>query len=102
MSRHASKTTIIALTTAALLAVASLTARADNSAAERAAVLAATVSMTQAIEAAEAKTGGTAVGADVELGKSKVYEIDVVLPDGSEKEVMVDMETGQVVSVKND
>lgn len=102
MSRHAQKTTIIALTSAAILAAASFTAQADNSAAERAAVLAATVSMGQAIEAAEAKTGGTAVSADVELGKTKVYEIEVVLPDGSEKEVMVDMGTGQVVSVKND
>jgi len=90
MSRFAPKTSIIALATA------------DSAAAGRAAVIAAKVSMCQTIEAAGTKTGGKAVRADIELGKIKGCEIEVVLPNGSEKEVMVDMATGKIINIKND
>ena len=73
----------------------------DNEAAEKAALSSATISLKQAIEIAEKEIGGKAVesGVDDEDGKTFYYEIEVQAPDGTEKEVLIDMKTGKVAKI---
>ena len=75
-----------------------------DDAAERAAIASASVTLSQAIQAAEAKTGGKAIesGVENEDGKILGYDVEVRLADGSVKKVIVDMKSGQVVKVMAD
>lgn len=77
-------------------------AKADDSdAAEKAALASASISLQQAIEAAEAEVGGKAEGSGVEdeNGETLYYKVEVRAADGTEKEVLIDMKTGKVAKV---
>lgn len=77
-------------------------AKADDSdAAEKAALVSASISLQQAIEAAEAEVGGKAVasGVEDEIGETLYYKVEVRAADGTEKDVLIDMKTGKVAKV---
>lgn len=62
----------------------------------------ATISLQEAIKAAEHKIGGKAMEAEIDdEAKTVQYEIEIV-KDGKVHEVMVDGKTGEVLAVKQD
>lgn len=98
------RTTLTA--TAALMSAGALTfagAAYSQQEGDAVALQNAKVSLSQAIDAAKAETGGTAVEAEFEAGRGKAfYELDLIAADGSEIEVRVDAETGDVVLAEVD
>ncbi len=90
------RTTILTLGSGALmslglLAGAATIASADTSAAEAKAFLAAPGSISAAISAAEAQSGGKAMSADFEEdgANAGMYEVEIVMPDGTVSEHLV-------------
>ena len=78
-------------------------AKADD-AAENAAIASATITLQQAVQAAEAAAGGKAVESGVDDDDSGMYyyKVEVRAADGSEKKVLIDMKTGKVVKTEAD
>lgn len=70
---------------------------------EKAALASASITLSDAIAVAEKEVGGKAFEAEVEDKRGGVfyYEVEVVMPDGGEKKVLIDMDTGEVVKVKD-
>jgi uncharacterized membrane protein YkoI len=61
------------------------------------------VSLTDAIQAAEAAEGGKASGATFDSSASKPrYEVEIIAPDGRIRSVFVDAESGQVTKATAD
>jgi uncharacterized membrane protein YkoI len=61
------------------------------------------VSLTDAIQAAQAAEGGKAIGATFDGGASKPgYEVEIVSPDGGMHSVFVDAQSGQVTKATAD
>lgn len=76
----------------------------DYDMAQWAAVNTAKISLNDAIGLAEKEAGGHAVEAEVEQDGDRVfyYEVEVVAPDGGEKEVLIDMNTGEIIKIEDD
>lgn len=74
-----------ALISLAMLGGAATMASADTSAAEAQAFLAAPGSLSAAVSAAEASTGGKAMSAEFEDdgANAGMYEVEIVMPDGT-------------------
>ncbi|WP_394752753.1 PepSY domain-containing protein [Crenothrix sp.] len=106
MSHKYSKTLIATLSmviiTGITVNLAQATEAKENKAKELALFSQAKISLTDAIKAAEQKTGGKAVEADIDDESSSVqFEIGI-LKDSKLHEVMVDGKTGDVVKVSQD
>lgn len=71
----------------------------DNGGKDAAAIAAAKVSPSQAIQNAEAKGGGKAVSLDLVSsdGNMPYYHVELVAADGSEHNLAVDASTGEVM-----
>ena len=68
-----------------------------------AAANAATVSMSDAIRTAETEVGGKALEAEIDRKRGTYYyDVEILTPDGTKKEVRIDMKTGDVVKVENE
>ena len=95
------KTTLATTMAIALLTAgfgANLMADSDD-AATAAAQQSAKISMTQAISIAEQATGGQSTEAEFELEDGvAMYEVEIAMADGSEVEVMIDAQSGSVLS----
>lgn len=90
---------------ALLVATFSLGAAADsdNKAAEAAAQKNAAITSDMAITIAEQITGGKAEEAEFELEDGKaIYEVEIIMADGTELEVEIDAESGTVLSQKEE
>ncbi|WP_323036433.1 hypothetical protein [Pararhodobacter sp.] len=90
------RTTILALGTSTLMSLgllggAATMALADTSPAEAQVFLAAPGSLTAAVSAAEASSGGKAMSAEFEEDGTDagMYEVEIVMPDGSVAEYLV-------------
>jgi hypothetical protein len=90
------RNTILALGTSALISLsllggAATMAYADTSPAEAQAFLAAPGSLSAAVAAAEASTGGKAMSADFEDdgAYAGMYEVEIVMPDGTVAKYLV-------------
>ena len=94
----------VALIAAAGVHLPDIAKAGDDDAAERAALASATITLQQAILAAETEADGKAVesGVDDENGDSYYYKVEIRAADGVEKEVLVDMKTGKVVKITAD
>ena len=97
--------------TAVIFAVAALgfgigsNAMADSyDEAELAAINTAKISLSDAIGLAEKEAGGRAVEAEIDEDGDRVfyYEVEVITPDGGEKEVLIDMNTGKIIKIEDD
>ncbi|MBV50638.1 hypothetical protein [Sulfitobacter sp.] len=99
---------IIAAATTGLIALSGATYAATsgetNDAAELSQFLTKNPAMKDLIAPVEKATGGKVVGMEMndEPGAMKMAEVDVKMPDGSEKEFMVDMKTKAVSAYKED
>ena len=71
---------------------------------EWAAIQSAGITLADAILLAEKEVGGRAVEAEVdEEGDNQFYyEIEVIAPGGVEKEVLIDMTTGEIIKIEDD
>ena len=100
------KTGFATLAAASLLAVGLGThaIASGNDAEERAAMASANITLSDAIALAEKEVGGRAVEAEVEDEDGGVfyYEVEVIMPDGAEKEVLIDMGTGEIVKIEDE
>ena len=103
------RTTILTLGSSALmslglLAGAATMAAADTSAAEAKAFLAAPGSISAAINAAEAQSGGKAMSAEFEEDGTTVgmYEVEIVMPDGTVSEHLVNPADNSVKAAPTD
>ena len=75
----------------------------DDDAAEHAAIASATITLQQAIQAAEAATSGKAFDSGVDDdGGMYYYKVEVLAADGTESKVLIDMKTGKVVKTEAD
>ena len=99
---------IIAAATTGLIALSGATYAANsnetNDAGELSQFLGQNPAMQDLIAPVEKATGGKVVGMEMndEPGGMKMAEVDVKMPDGSEKEFMVDMNTKAVSAYKED
>ena len=100
------KTGLATLAAASLLALGLGTnaIASGNNKEEKAAMAAANITLSDAVALAEQKVGGRAVEAEVddEDGGQFYYEIEVIMPDGAEKEVLIDMGTGEIVKIEDE
>ncbi len=103
------RTTILTLGSSALmslglLAGAATMAAADTSAAEAKVFLAAPGSISAAISAAEAKSGGKAMSAEFEEDGTNagMYEVEIVMPDGTMSEHLVNPADNSVKAAPTD
>ncbi len=91
------------LATAAGAAFARKSSHDDGDAAEIAAFNSASVSLTDAIHAAEAKTGAKAIAAEFEDEDGAfVYEVELIDADGAEWEAYVDIDSGAATKVEQE
>ena len=95
----------LASTTAVAILVAGLSfnaiASSKDDAASKAAQQNAEISLTQAINIAEQATGGKNSEAEFELEDGvAIYEVEIDMPDGSEIEVEVDAQSGEILAQK--
>ena len=98
---------ITAALTAAIMGIGAgsyaLAGNDGKNAAKRDAVNAAAVTMGDAIQRAEKEVGGKAIEADVDRKRGTYYyDVEIVTPDGTKKEVRIDMKTGDVVKVEKE
>ena len=93
-----------ALISLGLLGGATTMALADTSPAEAKAFLAAPGSLSAAITAAETSSGGKAMSADFESegADSGMYEVEIVMPDGTVTEHLVNPADGSVKAAPAD
>ncbi|MBB3996107.1 hypothetical protein GGR95_003775 [Sulfitobacter undariae] len=103
------RNTIIALGSSALMSLsliagAATIASADTSVEEAQAFLAAPGSISAAINAAETSTGGKAMSADFEEdgANAGMYEVEVVMPDGTTSEHLVNPADNSVTVAPED
>ena len=74
-----------------------------NDSDERTAFNSATISLTDAIAAAEASTGGHAISAEFEREDGQwVYSVEVMKSDASEWEVLIDPNSAGVLATEED
>ena len=70
----------------------------DEDKAELAGLRLATITLTQAVDAAETRDGGKAIAAGIEQVKGKVvFEVSIV-KDGSVRKVVIDPQTGKIIN----
>lgn len=92
----------VLLIAASVLTVGHASENKDKGAKELMLFTQATISLQEAIKAAEQKTGGKAMEAEIDdEAKTVQYEVEIV-KDGKIHEVMIDGKTGQVLAVKQD
>ena len=100
------KATIISTSAIALLITGlSFNAIADsnNKTATAEAQKNAAISLTQAINIAEQATGGTSSEAEFELEDGvAIYEVDIDMPNGSELELEIDAQSGEILAQKTE
>lgn len=70
-----------------------------NEPADAQALLAAKVTAAQAIQTAETKAGGkvSSISFESDSGSASFYHVEVVTPDGAQKDLAVDATTGEVM-----
>lgn len=98
------KVTTLLATVLVALGLSTNAMAGSNEKEQLAAINAAKISLSDAILLAEQEVGGRAVEAEVDDHRDEVfyYEIEVITPDGVEKEVRIDMNTGKIVKVEED
>ena len=95
-------TALIATSLAAPLALADAK-KGDRLDKKEEAFVAAQVSLTQAVATAEAEVNGKVMSAEFEREDGKwIYAIEILTSDHSEREVLVDARSGDIVGIEED
>ncbi len=76
----------------------------SNDEKEWAAIQAAGITLSDAISLAEKEVGGRAVEAELDEEGDNLfyYEVEVIAPGGVEKEVLIDMTSGEIIKIEDD